>query len=255
MRKLGIIVLLVGLVGCAHKEPLTAELYKGQDAAQIFKKGETALVKADYPEAIRHFEALDALYPFSEFEEQAQRDIIYAYYKSPDYASAGAAAVRYIHLYPRSKHVDYAYYMKGMSNFNQDRGLIQRYVDVDLSKRDPGMSKQAFADFSELIRRFPESPYAPDARNRMVYLRNLLAQQELNAAEFYFQQGSYVAAINRVNYILSSYQRAPQVIPGLGIMVRSYQALGLNRLADQTMSILALNFPDSEVYQKLVKGK
>lgn len=254
MRKLGILlILMTALWGCTHKEPSTAELYNGQSAKQIFAGGEQALAKGNYKEAIVHFDALDALYPFSEFEEQAQRDTIYAHYQVPDFAAASAAAVRYIHLYPRSDHVDYAYYMKGMANFNQDRGVIQRYIEVDLSKRDVGTARQSFADFAELIRRFPDSHYAADSKNRMVYLRNLMAQRDLNIAEFYLAQGSYVAAINRASGILTHYQRSPQVVEALGVMTKAYRRLGMRTMADQTLSILALNYPNTKVYLRLIR--
>lgn len=241
------------ILGCSSKQPSVADAFKGQTAEQIYTEGEKALAKHKWEQAIRHFEGLDTLYPFSEYSEQAQINSIYAFYKNNDFASCAGASQRYIHLYPRSKNVDYAYYMKGLANFNQDRGVIMRYIETDLSVRDLGTSIQSFNDFADLIRRFPNSPYAADAQQRMVYLRNLMADKELDVAEFYYQRKTYLAAANRANYIVDHYQQAPAIVPALGIMVKSYRKLNLEKLANETLTVLALNYPDSEVYKELVK--
>lgn len=248
-----LIAICFGLTGCAKKPKTPADIYKGQSAKQIFDAAEKDLAKNHYEEAIKRFEALDTLYPFSDYQQQAQLDSIYAYFKNMEYASAAAQAVRYIHLYPRSEHVDYAYYMRGMANFEQDRGVLQRYVETDLSKRDLSTAKQAFADFAELIRRYPHSQYAPDARNRMIYLRNLLAAKEFNIAKFYYRRGSYVASANRANGVITHYQGAPEVIGSLDIMIKSYRKLGLTKLADETLEVLAYNYPESEAYKRIVE--
>ncbi len=252
-----LIVLLAALflTACHSGQKTPADMFKGQTAEEIFNGGEKDLAKHRYDDAIKHFEGLDALYPFSKYEQQAQLDIIYAYYKATDYASASAAAMRYIHLYPRSENVDYAYYMKGLANFNQDRGIVQRYVDVDLSQRDLSSARQSYVDFGELIRRFPDSPYAPDARERMVTLRNLLADQELTIAKYYYAREAYVASANRANFIVDHYQHAPAVIPALGVLVASYKQLNLTDLQNKTMQVLALNYPNSDVYKELSSDK
>ncbi len=242
------------LFGCSTQKPTPGEEFQGQTAQDIFDGGELALAKGSNKDAIKHFEALNALYPFSAYEQQAGLDIIYAYFSTEDYPGAAAAADRYIHLYPRGDNVDYAYYMRGVANFDQDRGVIQRYVPMDLSQRDISTTQQSFINFNELIRRFPASPYAPDARNRMIYLRNLMAQKEVNIANFYYQRDQYVAAINRASGVIVHYQEAPQVQDALATMVKSYRKLGLTELANETLAILALNFPESEVYKDL-QGK
>lgn len=247
------LALLLGLTlsGCASKQQTPADNFAGKTAQQLYQAGEYNLAKRHFEKAIRHFEALDALYPFSEYHEQGQLNLIYAYYKHNDFAEAAVAATRFIRLYPRSAHVDYAYYMKGMANFSQDRGVFQRYINTDLAKRDLGTSKQAYGDFAELIRRFPHSAYVGNAHARMVYLRNLMARRELQTAEFYFERKAYLAAVNRCFYILEHYQQAPAVIPTLGLMVEAYLKLDMPTLARQNMKVLAYNFPDSDTYKVL----
>lgn len=252
-RVIAIGVIVLGLVGCGASEKKSiADQYHGMRAEEIYTRGERSMANQSYKSAIADFEAIEALYPFSMNAQQAQLNLIYANFSDNQLAQAEAAASRYIHVYPRSEHVDYAYYMKGLANFNQDRGVFQRYIRTDLSKRDISTIQQSFADFNELLSQFPHSAYAYDARERMVYLRNLMAQQQLNIAVHYFSIQAYVAAINRANQILIHYQEAPQIVAALGVIAQSYHQLGLKELAEQTKQILALNFPESEVYKKVV---
>ncbi len=258
MKKILGLVLVVSAIllsACSEDVKTPADIYKGQSAEKIFKDGDTALAKGSYQDAVDHFEGLDALYPFTAYEEQAQLNIIYAYYKTRDYALTAAAADRYIHLYPRSTHIDYAYYMKGVANTSVNRGLGSNVIHLDISTRDLGSAKEAFNDFGELLRRYPDSPYAPAARSRMIYLRNMLVQSELNIAQFYYDRRAYVAAANRANHIVQEYQEAPSVIPALGLMVQSYRKLNLSDPADKTLQVLAYNYPDSDVYKKLQAEK
>lgn len=239
--------------GCSSLTDTTTD-FQNQTAGQIYQGGERALAKNEYSRAIKHFEALDTLYPFTENTEQAQLDLMYAYYQSGDNASAAATAERFIRLYPRSTHTDYAYYLKGLANFEQDRGWFLRYAWVDLSKRDPGSMRQAFNDFSQLVQLYPHSPYAPDARQRMIYLRNMFAEYELHVADYYFKRGAFVAAANRANYLVQHFDGTPQIEQALGIMVKSYRNLGLQQPAEQALQVLRLNFPHGKVLQQLVKA-
>lgn len=250
-------VLIVGLfssllVACSTTNDPT-EKFKNKSAEQIYQGGEAALAKGHTNDAIEHFEALDALYPFGSNAEQAQLDLIYAYYQSGDDASASATAERFIRLYPRSVHADYAYYMKGLADFDQDRGWFQRYLPTDLSQRDPGTMRQAFDDFNTLLRIYPDSVYAPDARQRMIYLRNLFAKHDLHIAQYYYQRTAYVAAANRANDIVQHFDGTPQVESALGIMVRSYRKLDLQIPAQQALSVLQANYPNGKVLKALNK--
>lgn len=254
MKRLSVLIIFsLCLASCGTtKHKSVAQLYQGMSAEQIFDRGERSMVNGVYVKAIEDFEALQTLYPFSSFAQQAQLNIIYSSFVGGEYAQSEAAASRYIHLFPRGDHVDYAYYMKGLANFNQDRGVFQRYIQTDLSKRDVSTAQQSFADFNELLTRFPNCEYASDAHERMIYLRNLMAQQQLNVAVYYFSIQAYLAAINRANEIVIHYQEAPQIVAALGVIAQSYHMLGLDSLAIQTKDVLALNFPESEVYSRVV---
>ena len=250
-------LLVIGLAGsllaaCSTPTDPT-EKFKNKTAEQIYQGGEVALAKGRESTAIEHFEALDALYPFGANAEQAQLDLMYAYYQSGDNASASATAERFIRLYPRSVHADYAYYIKGLADFDQDRGWFQRYLPTDLSQRDPGTMSQAFDDFNALLKIYPDSVYAPDARQRMIYLRNLFAEHNLHIAQYYFRRAAYVAAANRANYVVQHFDGTPQVEDALGIMVRSYRKLGLQVPEQQALSVLQLNYPNGSVLKNLNK--
>lgn len=239
------------LTGCAIEDKSPGELYQGHTAEQLYQAGEGALQKGDHKSAIKYYQALDALYPFGTYAELAHLHSIYAYYRDKDEASAEAAALRFIRLYPRSPHVDYAYYMKGISNFQPNRGTLAAFIPVDESKRALGQAQRAYKDFAVLVHQFPESVYTPDARQRMVYLRNLMAAYEYHVAQFYYDRKAYVAASSRAKAIVRHYSQAPAVIPALGIMVQSYRALHMPQQADNALKVLALNFPDSPTYKAL----
>lgn len=241
------------LLGCSKSDE-EDKAFKGMSAKQIFSEAETALADEDNSKAIRYYEALDAMYPFSEYSQQGMLDSIYAYYENGDTALAAATADRYIHLYPRSDHVDYAYYMKGLADFDQPRGSLAKVLPFDVSSRDPGTQLQAYSDFSMLVTRYPNSPYTPDARQRMLYLRNMFAQSELNVAEFYMKRKMYVAAANRASYLVETYPQAPQTEKALVILVKADRALSLNQAADDAMKVFAASYPNSKALKKLQKG-
>lgn len=247
--------MLAGIAGCSSTTKDPAVIYQNQSEAQIFHEGEISLAKGRYAVAVQQFEALDALYPFGPNDEQAELDLMYVYYQTEDMASAAATANRFIRLYPRSEHADYAYYMKGLADFNQNRGWLQRFFPTDLAQRDPGTTKQAFDDFNHLLQYFPDSVYAPDARQRMVYLRNLFAQYEVEVGQYYFNRGAYVAAANRGAYVLQHYQGTLAVQNALGLMAQSYRNMGMNDLAVQTLQTLAINYPNGPVLRALEKQR
>lgn len=241
MKKALICLAVCLLAGCS---PTTMEeKYKGMTSAQIYAHGEKALTKKKYDTASKDFEGLESVYPFGPEAEQAQEEIVYAYYKNQDYASGLAAAERYIHLYPQGEHVDYVYYMKGLINFDRNSSGLQKAFRVNPAENDTADLRQAFVDFNILVQRFPDSQFAPDARRRMIYIKNVLAQSELDAAKFYFRHKAYVAAINRSNNIIQHYQGSPQVIQALIISEKSNRALGLDKSADEASEILSMNYP------------
>jgi outer membrane protein assembly factor BamD len=231
---------------CAVKD-YSPDSFKNYTAKQILKGGENAMAKRDFSEATRYFEAIDALYPFDPEAEKGQLDAIYAYYKAEDYASALAAASRYIHLYPEGEHTDYVYYMKGIVSFDKDRTFLQKLYPRKVESLDVSNLREAFFDFNELIKRFPHSVYAKDAEKRMLYIRNLLAERDFSIAKFYFDRKAYVAAANRASYVVQHFAGSYQVKDALRIMIKSYQALGLDKQADDAMRVFELNFPKEHI--------
>ena len=234
---LGLIVALSACKTWWHKEDEDKNPYKGMTADQLYTEAQKDLGKKEYATAVKHLEAIETMYPFSDYTENSQMELIFAYYKNEDYPSSAATAERFIHLYPRAKNVDYAYYMRGMANFQQTRGVFAKILPLDESWRDPGTQSQAYSDFAILIQKFPESKYKANALQRMIYLRNMLAQQELNISKFYFKRKMYVAAIERSNYLVKNYPQAPSVQSALVIMYDSNIALGFNKAANDVMTV------------------
>ncbi len=242
----GLIVILlaaVALAGCAffqQAEDQTA----GWSAQKLYSEARAALSATDYETAIKYYEFLEARYPFGKYAQQAQLEIAYAYYKYDEADSAIAAADRFIQLYPRHPSVDYAYYLKGLANYNRGKGFVERYIPQDPSERDPGAALQSFQDFSELVKRFPDSKYSKDAAQRMLFLRNNLAKHEIHVADYYMRRRAYVAAVNRANYVIENYQRTPAVPDALVIMATAYKYLEMDQLSDDALRVLRLNYPD-----------
>jgi outer membrane protein assembly factor BamD len=245
------IVLLFPLLlsGCAGvTDP--ADAYKGESADVIFQKGESALRDRSYAEAIKRFEALDVQYPFGRNTQIAQLHIIYAYYMKNDYALAEAAAGRFIYAHPASPHVDYALYMRGLSNYYQNLGVFERFFTIDLATRDLSQIKKSYEDFSELVNRFPHSHYAAAAHRYMVYLRNMIAEHELQVGQFYYRRGAYIAAANRANLVIRHYEGAPAVPSALVLMIKSYRGLNLTQDANDAYTVLKYNYPNSDYLKK-----
>jgi outer membrane protein assembly factor BamD len=236
------IVTLALLIGCSAFSG-DSDPTKGWSAAKLYAEAKDALDSGDYQKAIDMFETLEARYPFGRYAKQAQLDAAYAYYKFEEPDSAIAAAERFIKLHPKSPHVDYAYYLKGLANFDRGKTIISKVVPRDPSERDPTPMLRAFEDFSVIVKRYPDSRYADDARRRMIYLRNKLAQYELNVADYYMRRGAYVAAINRATYVLENYQGAQAIPQALKTLVRAYRKLGLNDLARDALRVLRANYP------------
>ena len=195
--------------------------------------------------AIKLLEKLEARYPYGRFAQQAQLDVAYAYWKSGERASAIAAADRFIKLYPNHANVDYAYYLKGLVNFNENTGILSILDNPDMTERDSKGSRESFEAFKELVNRFPDSKYTEDARGRMRYLVNSLAQYEVHVARYYMKRGAYVAAANRAQFAVQSYPQAPALEEAVFIMVKAYDALDMADLRDAADRVMRKNFPES----------
>jgi outer membrane assembly lipoprotein YfiO len=187
----------------------------------------------------------EARFPFTRLAQQAQMEIAYTYYKEGEWAQAIAACDRFLKLNPNHPNADYVLYLKGQSSFSDDLGLFGRALGQDPSKRDPKAMREAFDIYRELVERFPDSRYAADARARMNWLVNALAQSEVHVARFYFERSAYLAAIQRAQGALREFQGSPAAEEALGIILLSYRALGMNELGRDAERVLAQNFPDS----------
>jgi len=224
------------------------EVEEDLDATELsaYTSAQESLRAGNYRGAVQKLQLLEARFPFGRYAEQAQLELIYAYYKSAQPESARSAADRFIRLHPSHPNVDYAYYLKGVISFEQDKNFLSNFIPMDPSTRDPGAARESFNDFTQLIRRFPNSEYAPDAQKRMKYLRNLLSAAEVNVARYYIKRGAYVAAANRGRYVFENFQGAVGVPDALAVMVEAYQLLEMNDLAEQTLLVLSSNYPDHE---------
>jgi len=190
------------------------------------------------------YKRLISRFPYGPYTEQAQLDLIYAQYKDGKFDDATSTVERFIRTYPTQRHVDYAFYMKALINFNRDRQLLARLARLDMSQRDQGSPRQSFNDFADLLRRFPNSHYAPDARQRMIYLREELAQHEVGIGIFYLRRNAYVAAANRGQYVIVNFPQSSHDGDALALMAEAYKRLGDTKLSDDAKRVLAQNYPD-----------
>lgn len=211
---------------------------------QFYRRALDQLNGQNFSGAIATYQGLESRFPFGRFAEQAQIEIVYAYYRNSDLEAARAAADRFIRLHPDSENVDYAYYMKGLSSFSQDSSILSRFLPIDATKRDPGRARESFNDFAQLIALYPDSRYAADARSRMIFLRNNLAAYEIHVANYYLERKAYIAALRRGQYVVENFQETPAVADGVAIMAECYLRLGLNDLADTSLALLRDNYPE-----------
>lgn len=218
---------------------------QGWSAQKLYAEAKARLGGGEYEEAIKFYQKLEARYPHGRFAQQAQLEISYAYYKDGKPAEAIAAAERFMKLHPNHPNVDYAYYLRGLANFNGDLGWFGHISGQDLSERDPKAAHDAFYAFKELVTRFPNSRYTPDAIERLKYLVNALAAHEVHVARYYMKRGAYVAAANRAQTALKTYPRAPATEEGLVILVQAYDKLGMEGLRKDAERVLVANFPSS----------
>ena len=244
LRSLLLALVAAALVACSGNEELDLPPGANSSEYELYQEAQRYLRSKNFDLAVRALQLLESRFPFGRYAEQAQLELIYAHYNNYEPAAAIEAADRFIRLHPQHPNVDYAFYMKGLSAYTQDQGLFDRWLPRDITKRDTGYAQEAFAEFAQLLARYPDSPYAPDARARMVHLRNLLARAEINVANYYFRRGAYVAALNRGRYVVENFPQSPAVADGLAVMVQGYLLLGLDDLAQDSLDVLVLNYPD-----------
>jgi len=251
-RSLAVILALL-LCGCGLLPEVKDET-AGWSADKLYTEAKDEIARSGFANAIKYLEKLEARYPYGRYAQQAQIELAYVYFKEGESASAIAAADRFIKLHPNHPNVDYVYYLKGLVNFNEDLGLLGKISRQDLTERDPKAARESFDAFKELVTRYPDSKYTPDAVERMKYLVNALASHEVHVARYYMKRGAYVAAANRAQYALLNYAQAPAVEEALFVMVKAYDALGMTDLRDDADRVMRKNFPDS-AYFKGAYGK
>lgn len=244
MRLATIVLVLFGFLGGCALLPEQIDETKDWSAQKLYSEAKSSLSEADWERAIDLYEKLEARYPFGRYAQQALLESAYAYYKYYEPDSAISAVDRFIKTYPRHPNLDYAYYLRGLVNFTRGDNFMDRLLPRDPSERDAGATRQAFFDFAELVKRFPDSRYAKDAGQRMLFLRNNLAQYEMHVADYYMRRGAYVAAANRAKQVIESYQGTPAVPEALVTLVQAYRKLGMDDLAADAERVLKLNYPD-----------
>jgi len=220
-------------------------------ASEFHANAKEALADSEYERALELYGKLEARYPYGPYAEQAQLETAYAHYKANEPEAAVAAAERFIKLHPRHSSVDYAYYLRGLASFKVGGGLLDSIAPPEPEKHDPAGARRAFGYFRELVERFPNSRYSGDAKQRMTFLRNLLARHELHVADQYYRRGAWLAAVNRARYVLENYRQTPAVADALALMVRGYRQLEMPQLAADTLRILQLNYADHPALQQL----
>ena len=257
MRSLAVIAALflaTLLAGCGLLPEVKDET-AGWSANKLYAEAKDRMSEGGYEQAIKYFEKLESRYPYGRFAQQAQIEIAYAYWKDNEPASAIAACDRFIKLHPNHPNVDYMYYLRGLINFNEDLGFLGQISQQDMTERDPKGARESFDSFRELVTRYPESKYTPDAVLRMKYLVNALAGLEVHVARYYMKRNAYVAAVNRAQYALQNYPEAPATEEALFIMVRAYDLLGMDELRDDAERVMRKNYPNSVYYTRGLERK
>ncbi len=217
---------------------------------RLYRDAQRWLRSGNYQPAIEQLERLESRFPFGRYAEQAQLELIYARYMSYDLDGARSAGERFIRLHPQHSNVDYAHYIRGLAAYNKNTGIMDRLFATDLAKRDMAPAREAYADFAQLLARYPNSPYVADTKQRMVYLRNLLARSEIAVAEYYLQRGANIAAANRARYVLEVYPQADVTGEALVVLVEANYKLDLKDEANDALRVLALNYPRHSAFDE-----
>lgn len=248
LLKIVAVVLALSISACSLL-PEKIDETKTWSASKLYSEARDELASGNYDKSVQYFGKLESRYPFGTYAQQAQLETAYAYYRQGDQPQALAAAERFIKLHPNHPNVDYAYYLRGLINFNDRVSAFNFLSRQDATERDPKAAREAFDAFKQLVERFPDSTYTPDAIARMKYLVNAMAQYEVHVANYYYKRGAYLAAANRAQYAIKEYREAPALEEALFVMVRSYDALGMTELRDDAERVMKANYPNSVYYK------
>lgn len=237
-------MLSITLAGCAFfGKDKDDDPARNFTVERLYAEAKRAMETANYTRAVELYEFLETRFPFGVYGQQSLLDLAYVYYKINNHEASLSATDRFIRLYPQNPHVDYAYYLRGLVNFNRDKSFTDRILPTDSTQRDVSSAYAAFQNFSELLRKYPDTHYAEDAAKRMVYLRNVLAQNEIHVAQYYMRRNAFIAAANRARYVIENYPKTPAVPEALAIMARAYKALEMYDLSEDALRVLELNYP------------
>jgi outer membrane protein assembly factor BamD len=242
-RRFSLLLFIALALGACSSNPDDETV--GWSAQRLYGEAKDAMNNKDWQRAIRYLEKLEARYPYGRFAQQAQLEIAYANWKDGERASGVAAVDRFIKMYPNHQNADYAWYLKGLINFNDNYGVMSNVTTPDMSDRDPKSTRDSFAAFKEVLTRFPDSKYAADSAARMRYLVNALASHEVHVARYYMKRGAYLAAANRAQYAISHYGEAPALEEAVFLLVLAYDRLGMEDLRNAAERVMRTNFPDS----------
>jgi outer membrane protein assembly factor BamD len=237
------------LAGCSST-PDEEDLTRGWSADKIYSEAKSDQASNDFDRSTKMFEKLEARFPYGVYAQQAQLEIAYNYYKDKEPALALAAIERFMKQYPTHPNMDYAYYFKGLVSFNEMQGFMSKLSKQDMSERDPKSARESFEAFRELVTRYPDSKYAQDAHARMNYLLGAVAMYELHVARYYYKRGGFLAAANRAQQLLEQYGNTKQVEGALGLMVMSYDKLGMKDLRDDAKRVLLKNYPSTKAMRE-----
>ncbi|GAA5187527.1 outer membrane protein assembly factor BamD [Acinetobacter kookii] len=232
------------IVGCSSNPKKEVVDTGPQSSEQVYiQKAEKALERGQYTDAAKHLEAIDTYYPTGDYAQQAQLELLYVKFQQKDYEGAVALAERFIRLNPQHPNVDYAYYVRGVANMEQNYDGLLRYTSLKQSHRDVSYLKVAYQNFVDFIRRFPSSTYAVDAAQRMKFIGTELAESEMNAARFNIKRKAWLAAIERSQWVVEHYPQTPQIPEALATMAYGYDKLGDQQTSQQYIEVLKLNYP------------
>jgi outer membrane protein assembly factor BamD len=242
---------LAAMAGCGSNPDRSSQ----QSPERVYATAKQSLNSQDYDGAIRVYEALVARYPFTDEARQARLDLIYAYYRARESESAIDACETFIRENPTHPRIDYAWYIKGLVDFERTPNAVERLFGVDLSERPPSTARKAFESLAKVVESFPKSEYAHDARQRMIHLRNRLADYEVHVARYYFKRGAYVAAAQRAEQAIEEYNGAPSMREALEVLIAAYERLDLQELAAQSREVYKLNYEGEPEHRTAARDK
>lgn len=237
-----ILGLLIVFTGCSSDGKVIE-----QPEQQYYEIAQSRMKASNYFSAIEALEMIVTRYPFGRYAEQAQSELIYAHYMNGDDEASYSAAETFIRMHPRHPNIDYAYFMRGITNYTRDKSFFARLFQSTLQRRDISGAKQSFAELTEFLMRFPESQYAPYANQRLIYLRNMIARHELTAAEYYIKRKAYIASLRRAKYVIENIPNSSENLRALYILQQSYENLGYLDLLEEVNEVIAINYPDQDL--------